>query len=166
MRGVRKKIEPSARVASEGKARWCAGCGAAEGAVDIRALRKRQRAQVGVTDTAKVPARGGGGPPKNRAKPTVQSSWPAHSKGAAHTRHDPDDLETAHEARASTVAAVDTQDGDEKYMPEKIPSGADYAENADYSGEALPALRVMALASIICEHTRAQKRVLRGALGQ
>ena len=57
--------QPMYGLASEGKVRWCAGCGAAEGAVDIRALRKRQSAAAGVTqDATKRPALG----PKQGAK--------------------------------------------------------------------------------------------------
>jgi len=60
---------PTYGLASEGKARWCAGCGAAEGAVDVRALRKREGAAAGATqDAIKRPAAG----PKKRAKAAVK----------------------------------------------------------------------------------------------
>jgi hypothetical protein len=44
--------QPGYGLASEGKKRWCAGCGKAEGAVNIQVLRKRQDSQAGPRQTA------------------------------------------------------------------------------------------------------------------
>ena len=56
-------------LALEGKKRWCAGCGEAEGAVRIEALRKRQSSQT--TQAGPKPSLAkSAAPPKKRRRPS------------------------------------------------------------------------------------------------